>query len=556
MVSLPGTRKKLRIVYGWILVINILTLFFGILYLSTEFESIFWNFYGLFVFTALIGNVYMAYKEDPRKIWGYFYLIFSGICFLLIPIFNSIASFTPTHYSSRSIVSCSLFFALFLYGGLLALSKFICRKTEAEILLDDLAIKKLKESDGYRALKTIIIIFLSIILAAGLAAACRILVINEKLWKIEVFISAVSLFHAFVFLSVGALILKLLPGKGSTFVKTVYSLVTLFVFIVCLLPLAALPHMVKNAETEYISSFGDEYTVNPDYDIEHFRKVRFSIPEYFFGIVSEGFVVRKDIPFYHGTEGADKGLRLYFDAYTPVADGDTLPGGNAVLVRIHGGGWTSGDKGFLNNAQINKYFASQGYAVFDIQYGLSNKNDPAGISESPYGDFTADDMVRHIGLFLDYLSKHSEEFNANTDSVFISGGSAGGNLALATGLTLASGRYGNIPGRKVKIRGLIPYYPANGLANSFGVGYSQEFNDPGMLVDGSSPPCLIFQGGSDGLVKYPVTERFKKAYIEAGNRQCAIISMPFGGHACDMYFPGYYNQLFLYYMERFMYGFR
>jgi hypothetical protein len=29
--------------------------------------------------------------------------------------------------------------------------------------------------------------------------------------------------------------------------------------------------------------------------------------------------------------------------------------------------------------------------------------------------------------------------------------------------------------------------------------------------------------------------------------------MPFGGHASDFYFTGYYNQIFLYYMERFIY---
>ena len=556
MISMPETRKKLRTIYWSVLLVNISALIFGILYLSAGFESIFWNLYGLFILAALIGNIYIAYIEDPRNLRGYLYLVFSGICLLLIPIFNSLASFTITHYSSRSIVSCALVFALFLSGGLLAVSNLICRKTEAEILLDDLAIKKIKESHRQKAIKTIIIICLSIILAAGLAVAYRILVINEKFWTTEVFISAVSLFYAFVSLSVGVLILKLLPGKGSTLAKIVFSLVILFVFIVCLLPFAVSPFMVKNAETEYIQAFGEEFLASPEYDLEHFRKVRFSIPEYFFGIVSEGFAVRKDIPFYQGTEGVDKGLRLYFDAYTPIVDGDTLPGGNSVLVRIHGGGWTSGDKGFLNNAQINKYFASQGYAVFDIQYGLSKKNGSAETAESPYGDFTTDDMVRHIGKFLEYLSKHSEEFNANIDSVFISGASAGGNLALASGLALAGNKYSNIPGREVKIRGLIPYYPANELADNFGVGYSLEFNNPGLLVNELSPPCLIFQGSSDGLVKYSVTEKFKNAYIEAGNMQCAVISMPFGGHACDMYFPGYYNQLFLYYMERFMYVFR
>ena len=44
-----------------------------------------------------------------------------------------------------------------------------------------------------------------------------------------------------------------------------------------------------------------------------------------------------------------------------------LPGGNSVLIRIHGGGWKSGDKGLMNNAQMNKYYSL--HVVFDIQYG-------------------------------------------------------------------------------------------------------------------------------------------------------------------------------------------
>lgn len=559
MYSMPGTRKKLKAVCRSILFINLLALFFSLLYLclSEQFESVLWNLYGIFILITLAGNIYMAYIENPLYIKGYLYLAFSGICMLLIPVFNSLASFTPTHYSSRSIVSCILIIAMFLSGGLLAASNLIIRKTEAEILLDDFALMKQKETSRQKTVRRIILTFLNIFLAAGLAVACKILIVHEEFWTLEAFIPSVSLFYAFMFLSTGVLILKLLPRNKNLQAKITYSALTFLIFIVCLMPFAASPLMIKNYEMEYIRAFGEEYLTDTGYNPENFRKARFSIPEYFFGTVTEGFTVSRDILFYEGTEGTDKGLRLYFDAYVPAADGDTLPGGNSVLVRIHGGGWTSGDKGFFNNAQINKYFASRGYAVFDIQYGLNGKN-PAyyETAESPYGDFAIDDMVRHIGKFLEYLSKHSEDYNANTYSVFISGGSAGGNLALASGLALESDKYSDISVRDIIVRGIIPYYPANGLADDFGIGYSQEFLNPGMLANEMSPPCLIFQGINDGLAKYSATIEFKNAYTEAGNQHCAIIAMPFGGHACDMYFPGYYNQLFLYYMERFMYQFR
>ena len=227
-----------------------------------------------------------------------------------------------------------------------------------------------------------------------------------------------------------------------------------------------------------------------------------------------------------------------------------LPGGNSVLIRIHGGGWKSGDKGPINNTQMNKYFASQGYVVFDIQYGLNNNDiiSPDIIAEQRYGDFTVDDMVRHIGIFMKYLADNHEEFNANIDSVFVSGGSAGGNLALASGLTNTNSR--------ISINGLIPFYPANALAQSMGVAASEAFSDPGLNIDELSPPCLIFQGTHDGLVNSIVTEQLLAEYLNNDNKECAIIYMLYGGHSSDIYFSGYYNQVFLYYMERFMFQYR
>ena len=45
-------------------------------------------------------------------------------------------------------------------------------------------------------------------------------------------------------------------------------------------------------------------------------------------------------------------------------------------------------------------------------------------------------------------------------------------------------------------------------------------------------------------------------YHKEGNDHCAILWAPLGGHGCDSYYSGYYNQVFIYYMERFMYLYR
>ena len=79
------------------------------------------------------------------------------------------------------------------------------------------------------------------------------------------------------------------------------------------------------------------------------------------------------------------------------------------------------------------------------------------------------------------------------------------------------------------------------------------FISPEVLADKPSPPCLVFQGQRDSLVKAATTMKLKDQYEARDNNECAIIFMPFGGHSCDVYFPGYYNQTFLYYLERFMF---
>ena len=96
------------------------------------------------------------------------------------------------------------------------------------------------------------------------------------------------------------------------------------------------------------------------------------------------------------------------------------------------------------------------------------------------GNFNIDDMVRHIGIFTNYLSDNVDEYGANLDSVFISGGSAGGHLTCAVALAIASGDYTDIFSANLTIKGLVPFYPANDLMNFFGISGSDVFKNPEM----------------------------------------------------------------------------
>lgn len=251
----------------------------------------------------------------------------------------------------------------------------------------------------------------------------------------------------------------------------------------------------------------------------------------------------------------DDKMTLYFDVYTPKKDPKDLPGKGSVLIRLHGGGWVLNDKGAGDMLQMNKYFAAQGYIVFDVQYaqydmGLEMPNTPDYL----LGDFTLDEIVASLGYFTKYLANHSNEYDADLDSVFVSGGSAGGHLTCALALGIASGKYTDMFGENLTIKGLVPFYPANGMEKYFGIEVEDKnLAHPENLINKNSPPCLIFQGTHDILTWFKIAQGIKDKYTEEDNEECAILWMPMGGHACDIYYSGYYNQIFLYYMERFLY---
>lgn len=550
------TSNKYYLTAHIMLMANIIAFVLGVIYLIWGSDNMVANIYGIYIMIVLLLNIVQGFLDLKYNYYSYLYLALSMLFMFAIPLFNTLFSFSPAHQYSRNIFSSIAFLSLFVLGGLINFLDLFKKKSGVELMLLQIADKHENESLKTKIIRVACCIILVIILLIGVFISCS-LIFNIKLWRLEAFISAFALFYAFMFLSAGTLLIKMIQ-KNIPLIKILCLIITLCIFVVCILPLASVPSLIKKADISYFGAFSDDYKDLIDFKNKEFRQVKFSIPEYFFGTVSKDYIVRKDIPFYNDSKVKDNKTELYFDAYHSSRDGDALPGGNSVLIRIHGGEWKYGDKGFWNNAQINKYFASQGYVVFDIQYGLNRENSNIQIRKSDehrYGEYTIDDMVGHIGKFTKYLAKNHEEFNANIESVFISGGSAGGNLALSTGLALASGEYNNILAPAIKIKGIIPFYPANALANDMGLYASDAFLTPGLLVDEFSPPCIVFQGKNDGLVSSITTEQLQEEY-KNHNNECSIIYMPYGGHACDAYFSGYYNQTFLYYMERFMYQYR
>jgi len=262
----------------------------------------------------------------------------------------------------------------------------------------------------------------------------------------------------------------------------VFGIIGLFTGLILLGPMIAVPLLTPDTDTRFGEAFGSEWeTQIPVSVLAHFQSNHLVAAEYFLPRPLDNCLVIKDVSLYNGSAGNEEGLKLFFDAYLPTSTDQSLPGANSTLIRIHGGGFSGGDKGTSNMPLMNRYFAAQGYCVFDIQYGLRNRNRILEIArvitpEYVMGNYSFNDMVRHIGLFCQYLTLHQAEYKANLHSVFVSGGSAGGHLTCITALAIASQNHTATFGSEITIKGYVPFYPATKLDSSIDGGViNREF---------------------------------------------------------------------------------
>lgn len=85
-----------------------------------------------------------------------------------------------------------------------------------------------------------------------------------------------------------------------------------------------------------------------------------------------------------------------------------------VLVNVHGGGWVTGDKKW--RIAQGMLFADMGMCVININYGLSPK-------------YKYVESLRHAIMAMRWVENNAEDYGLDLDNVFITGDSAGGQIA-------------------------------------------------------------------------------------------------------------------------------
>lgn len=116
-----------------------------------------------------------------------------------------------------------------------------------------------------------------------------------------------------------------------------------------------------------------------------------------------------DIPY--GENNANR-----FDIYVPA---DNTKKTYGLVVYLHAGGFTTGDKS--DDAEMLKWLCSKGYVAAGINYTLRDEKHPQA---SVYS------QSMEIKQSMPYIAEKAKELGYPVDKMAISGGSAGGTLAL------------------------------------------------------------------------------------------------------------------------------
>ncbi|MBD3228787.1 MAG: prolyl oligopeptidase family serine peptidase [Candidatus Lokiarchaeota archaeon] len=395
--------------------------------------------------------------------------------------------------------------------------------------------------------------------------------------------------YSILFFPLIILIMARLHGKKKKLwlIPIVFGLIIISLNALPLI--AGIQKPINDGEAQFRDIFGSNYMAKIPTELKSkFMDIPYNFWEMYNHHETYDCNITENIPYLTIPEYNDT---FYFDYYCPKSGNGPFP----TIINIHGGGWVLGNKGFPENRpHATMYLASQGYCIFDIQYGLARfPNMSIGNievdsllemiqntlgRELTNGSYPVTDQIVHVmGNFTNFLVDNADDYKINLSSVFITGNSAGGHLTecfIGWNTT-----YRHIfPTENITIKGLIPFY---GISNFSGLMYMAEdpllnqvddplaimtqffggdisnttFNkkiSPISMIDSSAPPILLLHGTNDELVPIEQSRELKAAYDMNATNPAILIEFPFTGHAFDYVFGSPGGQISLYYIERFL----
>ncbi len=218
------------------------------------------------------------------------------------------------------------------------------------------------------------------------------------------------------------------------------------------------------------------------------------------------------------------GEPLAMDLYLPAGSGSPSP----LLVYVHGGSFTSGDKRKGSGIIDIPAMTERGYAVAAVNYRLM-----------PDYPFPAE--VTDAKCAIRFLRTHADEYNLDVEKIGIWGGSAGGHLSAMIGLTNNDPRFeaGGYPEQSSHVEAVVEMFGPMDLTlpmdwlqrqlllRAFGTDSadSPQLRDasPVFYVSADDPPFLIMNGEQDSAVPPDQARALYQALAAAGVDSTLVI---------------------------------
>lgn len=188
----------------------------------------------------------------------------------------------------------------------------------------------------------------------------------------------------------------------------------------------------------------------------------------------------------------------------------------ACYITIHGGGWTGGEPRRMY--PFADHYAKLGLVGISVQYRLHNAKPNVSVF----------DCVKDARSAVRYVRAHAGELGIDPQKIIVSGGSAGGHLAVATAMFEGVNEDGEDTKLSAVPNALVLLFPvidtsAEGYGNAKIGGRWKELS-PAHNVRAGLPPTITFHGTGDTVTPFKGAQAFHDAMLQAGNRSELVVN--------------------------------
>lgn len=214
-----------------------------------------------------------------------------------------------------------------------------------------------------------------------------------------------------------------------------------------------------------------------------------------------------------------EGGTLHLHVFFPESAGESSR--RPAIIFFFGGGWAGGTPAqFYEQA---RRMAGLGLVAISAEYRVSSRHGTTPL-----------ECVKDGKSAIRWVREHAEELGVDPDHIVASGGSAGGHVAVCTGLIQGLDEADedqaipSIPDAMILFNPVLDTTEKGFGAGRFPVERQTDLSPCHQVREGVGP-TLVFHGTADRTVPFENAERFVRNMREAGNH-CELVSYEGKGH--------------------------